>query len=106
MCWVRIFRDNLRRMIQGKNVVVLISCITSGRTVERAVQSARYYGGNVIGISSVFSAAKELCGLEVNTLFTPEDLPNYSYTAAKDCPMCKVGQPVDAIMNGYGYSKL
>mgnify|MGYP002537169316 CR=1 FL=1 len=45
-----IFRDNLRRMIQGKNVVVLISCITSGRTVERAVQSARYYGGNVIGI--------------------------------------------------------
>ena len=79
-----IFRDNLRRMIQGKNVVVLISCITSGRTVERAVQSARYYGGNVIGISSVFSAAKELCGLEVNTLFTPEDLPNYSYTAAKD----------------------
>ena len=101
-----IFRDNLRRMIQGKNVVVLISCITSGRTVERAVQSARYYGGNVIGISSVFSAAKELCGLEVNTLFTPEDLPNYSYTAAKDCPMCKAGQPVDAIMNGYGYSKL
>ena len=94
MCWAReydtqgnmIFRDNLRRMIQGKNVVVLISCITSGRTVERAVQSARYYGGNVIGISSVFSAAKELCGLEVNTLFTPEDLPNYSYTAAKDCP--------------------
>ena len=79
-----IFRDNLRRMIQGKNVVVLISCITSGRTVERAVQSARYYGGNVIGISSVFSAAKELCGLEVNTLFTPEDLPNYSYTAAKE----------------------
>ena len=53
-----IFRDNLRRMIQGKNVVVLISCITSGRTVERAVQSARYYGGNVIGISSVFSAAQ------------------------------------------------
>ena len=101
-----IFRDNLRRMIQGKNVVVLISCITSGRTVERAVQSARYYGGNVIGVSSVFSAAKELCGLEVNTLFTPEDLPNYSYTAAKDCPMCKAGQPVDAIMNGYGYSKL
>ena len=101
-----IFRDNLCRMIQGKNVVVLISCITSGRTVERAVQSARYYGGNVIGISSVFSAAKELCGLEVNTLFTPEDLPNYSYTAAKDCPMCKAGQPVDAIMNGYGYSKL
>lgn len=39
-------------------------------------------------------------------MFTPEDLPNYSYTAAKDCPMCKAGQPVDAIMNGYGYSKL
>ena len=34
-----IFRDNLRRMINGKNVVVLISCITSGRTVERELRA-------------------------------------------------------------------
>ena len=46
-----IFRDNLVRMIKDKNVIVLISAITSGKTVERAMESVQYYGGNVIGIS-------------------------------------------------------
>ena len=41
-----IFRDNLRRMIQGKNVVVLISCITSGRTVWAGGQHPVYPGGS------------------------------------------------------------
>ena len=79
-----IFRDNLRRMIQGKNVVVLISCITSGRTVERAVQSARYYGGNVIGISSVFSAAKELCGLVASMVLRCDDCISYHVAQCRE----------------------
>lgn len=101
-----IFRDNLRRMIEGKKIVILISCITSGKTVERAMNSTQYYGGNVIGVTSIFSAAREIGGIEVNTLFTPEDLPNYASHSAKDCPLCKNGTPVDAMINGYGYSKL
>lgn len=101
-----IFRDNLRRMIQNKKIVILISCITSGQTVARAINSAQYYGGNVIGITSIFSAVKEIGGIEVNTLFTPEDLPSYASHGANDCPLCKSGVPVDAIINGYGYSKL
>ena len=32
-----IFRDNLRRMIQGKNVVVLISCITRAPGITAAM---------------------------------------------------------------------
>lgn len=101
-----IFRDNLRRMINGKNIVVLISCITSGKTVDRAMQSTKYYGGNVVGITSIFSAAKNIDGIEVNTLFTPDDLPNYASYAAHDCPLCKNGEPVNAMINGYGFSKL
>lgn len=101
-----IFRDNLRRMIQDKNVLVLISCITSGRTVERAMESVQYYGGNVVGISSVFSAKREIDGIEVNTIFTTDDIPGYTSYPAHSCPLCQQGQPVDAISNGYGYSKL
>lgn len=101
-----IFRDNLRRMIAGKNIVVLISCITSGKTVDRAMQSVKYYGGNVVGITSIFSATKNIDGIEVNTLFTPDDLPNYASYAAHDCPLCKNGEPVVAMINGYGFSKL
>ena len=30
-------------MVKGKRVLVLISCITSGKTVERAMESVEYY---------------------------------------------------------------
>ena len=101
-----IFRDNLRRMIKDKNVVILISCITSGRTVERAMESVSYYGGNTVGISSAFSAKYEIGGVKVNTIFNTDDVADYVSYPAHDCPLCKEGLPVDAISNGYGYSKL
>lgn len=101
-----IFRDNLRRMIDGKKVLVLISCITSGKTVEKAIESVEYYGGDVVGISAVFSATKNILGLHVNTIFTDEDLPAYKVHDKNNCPLCKEGVPVDAITNGYGYSKI
>ena len=101
-----IFRDNLRRMIYGKNVVVLISCITSGRTVERAIESVRYYGGKVAGISSVFSMQSKISGVPISSLFTTDDIPGYISYPSHDCPLCQKGVAVDAISNGYGYSKI
>ena len=101
-----IFRDNLRRMIYGKNVLILISCITSGRTVERAIESVRYYGGKIAGVSSVFSMQNKISGVPVNSLFTEADIPGYISYPSHDCPLCQKGIPVDAISNGYGYSKI
>lgn len=101
-----IFRDNLKKMITGKRVLVLISCITSGKTVERAIESVNYYGGSVVGVTAAFSAAKNIAGIEVNTIFTDEDLPGYEVYDKHSCPLCNQGAPVTAIANGYGYSKL
>lgn len=101
-----IFRDNLLRMIEGQNVLILISCITSGRTVERAMESVQYYGGNVKGVSSVFSAVDSIKGIPVNTIFNLGDIPSYTAYHAHNCPLCQQGLPVDAITNGYGYSRL
>ena len=81
-----IFRDNLRRMINGKNVVVLISCITSGRTVERAIESVQYYGGNVVGISSVFSAKKKFWACRSTQFFQQtmfRDMPHIRLTTVR-----------------------
>ena len=101
-----IFRDNLVRMIKGKNVIVLISAITSGKTVARAMESVEYYGGNIAGISSVFSAVDEIGGVHVNTIFSSEDIPEYRAYQAHNCPMCQQGMAVMAIANSYGYSVL
>lgn len=101
-----IFRDNLIKMINGKRVLVLISCITSGQTVDRAIESVKYYGGNVVGITAAFSATKVIDGIEVNAIFTEEDLPGYEVYDKHTCPLCEKNVPVNAIANGYGYSKL
>ena len=101
-----IFRDNLLRMIKEKRVVILISCITSGRTVARAMDSIAYYGGSVAGISAVFSAVDQVEGAPVNAIFTKADVPGYTAYSMHSCPYCAKGIPVDAISNGYGYSRL
>ncbi|MGN1202754.1 MAG: phosphoribosyltransferase [Eubacterium sp.] len=101
-----IFRDNLKKLINGRDVVILISCITSGKTVERAMESVTYYGGKVAGITSIFSATDYVGGIEVNTIFNKDDVPGYEAYPAHDCPHCRAGERVDAIANGYGYSLL
>lgn len=101
-----IFRDNLIRMIEGKRVIVLISCITSGGTVERAIESVNYYNGYVVGISAAFSAKHEIYGIEVNSIFNEEDLPDYHIYSKHSCPLCRARMPIDALANGYGYSKI
>ncbi len=101
-----IFRDNLIRMIKDKRVLILMSCITSGRTVERAMDSVAYYGGRVAGICAAFSSADQIGGIEVNRIFSDNDLPSYQVYDKHNCPLCQQGVPVDAIANGYGYSRL
>ena len=34
------------------------------------------------------------------------DIPNYEAFTHSDCPMCKEGKPVEALVNGYGYSEI
>lgn len=101
-----IFRDNLRKHINGKRVVLLISCITSGRTIERAIESVRYYGGAVVGVSAAFSAIDSIDNVEISAIFTKKDIPGYEAYPIHDCPLCRAGEHVDAIANGYGYSLL
>ena len=57
-------------------------------------------------VSFVASAVKSIDGIEVNSIFTADDLPGYEIYDAHSCPLCQQGKPVDAIANGYGYSKL
>lgn len=101
-----IFRDNLQRMIHGRRVLILISCITSGKTVQRAMESVAYYGGRTVGVSAAFSAAREIGGVEISSIFTQNDLPDYKVFSKHDCPLCRQGEPVKGIANGHGYSTL
>ncbi len=101
-----LFRDNIIPMINSKNVMILAVSVASGKTVESAVQAVNYYGGRVAGISSIFSTAKECAGFPIRSVFDPNDLKDYKCYPAHECPLCKAGVKIDALINSHGYSKL
>ena len=101
-----LFRDNIVPMISGKHVMILAVSVASGKTVEAAVEAVNYYGGHVSGISSIFSTAKECRGLPVHSVFDPNDLAGYECHPSNECPLCKAGVKLDALVNSHGFSKL
>ena len=99
-----IFRQNTLHMVMNKNVLLLTATVSTGTSLENAIHGVEYFGGKVIGVSSIFSAVDKVGDMPVFSLYTEKDLPDYkSYTAA-ECPMCKARVPVDAICNGFGLS--
>jgi orotate phosphoribosyltransferase len=100
------FRDNKQRMILNQQVLILTDSVTTGKTILQAIDSILYYGGTICGIAAIFSAVNKIAGMEVKTIFTSQDLPNYHAYTRHECPMCKEGKRVEALVNGYGYSKL
>lgn len=101
-----IFRDNNLPAVFGKHIILLSGSATTGDTLRRSVDCIKYYGGLVDGISSIFSAVNNVDGIEVHSIFKPKDLPDYESYAVSDCPMCGAKQRLEAIVNGYGYTKL
>jgi len=101
-----IFRDNTQKKIWGKQVLLFISSASTGKSIARAVDCLQYYNGHLTGVAAIFSAIKESSGVEVHSLFSEKDLPEYETYPASECPMCKAGQKVDALINSFGYSKL
>ena len=99
-----IFRENSKMMIRGKHVLLLLASATTGKTILRAAESIDYYGGLVVGITAIFSAASRIFGQDIHALYTVQDLPDYRFYTPQDCRMCKNHQAVDAICNGFGYS--
>ena len=102
-----IFRDSTKPMIEGKNVLILAASVTTGYTAKSAVEAINYYGGRAVGISAIFATVDVCCGITVHSIFDPEgDLEDYVSYPALECPLCKNGKKIDALVNSYGFSKL
>ncbi len=50
-----VFRDNTAPMIVNKHVLILAASVTTGKSALTAVDAVRYYGGHVVGVSSIFA---------------------------------------------------
>ena len=101
-----IFRDNIAPAITGKNVLILAASVVTGYTVKSAMEAISYYGGNVAGISAIFSMQDSFMGHEIVSAFDPGDLPGYNSFTPMECPMCRAGQRLEGLVNNFGISKL
>ena len=101
-----IFRDNTVPAISGKHVLILAASVTTGYTVKAAVEAINYYGGYVAGIASLFATTEECAGYPVRSIFDTKDLKGYASYPSHECPLCKEGKKIDALVNSFGYSKL
>ena len=101
-----ILRDNLAPMVKGKHVLILAASITTGYTAQAAVEAVNYYGGMVAGLSAIFATTTECAGIPVTSIFDPSSLPDYASYDSRECPLCKAGQHIDALVNSFGYSAL
>ena len=100
------FRDNVIPMIHSKYVLLLLATATTGRTVEQAVECITYYGGNISGISAIFSAAEEISGHEVHSIFHQNDIEGYTSYSSHNCPLCQSGVKLDGLVSAGGYSEI
>lgn len=101
-----IFRDNVVSLIRNKRVLVLMASVTTGFTANRSIEAIGYYGGTVAGVVSLYSAVSTAAGLPVHSVYDVNDLPGYESYDYRDCPYCKAGRRLDALVNSFGYSSL
>ena len=101
-----IFRDNARPMLEGKNVLLLLASITTGGTVRKGMRCVSYYGGKTAGVASIYSHLKDVDGTPVISLFDTGHLQGYASYSPEECPLCKQGVEIDAVVDNFGYSKL
>ena len=101
-----IFRDNIQPMIRGKHVLILMASVTTGYTAKRSIEAIGYYGGRVAGVAAIYRAVDSVEGYPVRSIYSVDDLPDYESYDYRECPYCKKGRKLDALVNSYGYSPL
>lgn len=101
-----IFRENNLAAVSGKHILLLVASVTTGNTVRKSLECIRYYGGSIQGIHAIFSAVDKIEGIPINSIFKTEDLPEYKNYNINTCPFCHSNQKIEAIINGYGYTRL
>ena len=99
-----LLRDNFLPYVKHRHVLLLTASATTGKDVNSVVEGIRFYGGTPVGAAMVFGGKFD-CSVQTVKLFGIDDIPDYSSFAPVDCPLCKSGVKVDAVVNSYGYSK-
>ena len=94
-------KDGFANMNAHQTIYVITPEYTTGSQIILRDNLA-----TVAGLSAIFATTHECMGYPVTSIFDPASLPDYASFDSRDCPMCKAGQHIDALVNSFGYSAL
>jgi len=101
-----IFRKNTQDMVLGRNVLLLLASVSTGKTINRSLECLEYYNANLAGIAALFSATHSIYGKKIESIFSEEEVAGYQTYLPGQCEMCSKKVKLDAIVNSFGHSKL
>lgn len=101
-----VFPGDVQNLVSNKSILVLISTVSTGRSLERALECIAYYGGHLVGVAALFSAVEKSAGVEIHSLFSPDDVPDYHSYHSSECPYCQKGRKLDGLVNAAGYTRI
>ncbi len=70
------------------------------------MEGIQYYGGIIEGIASVFGTVRKINNYPVYTIFDETHVTGYQAFPRADCPFCKKGMKIEAVVNAFGYSRV
>ena len=92
-------------MIRDKHVLILAASVSTGYTALGAIEAIRYYGGETVGICAIMANIDECGGYPVTAICDTRLIwDDYQSFPAHECPQCKAGVKLDAMVNTYGFS--
>jgi orotate phosphoribosyltransferase len=100
------FPSDMQPYVTDKNVLLILSTVSTGRSLARAAECVRYYGGKLAGICAIFSAIDESGGIPIQAIFHRSDLASYNSWRSDECPMCKAGRKIDGLVTTGGYTEI
>ena len=100
------FTSDMQPFVTNKNGLLILSTVSTGRSLARAADCIRYYGGNLVGIGAVFSAIEESGGMPIQTIFKKGDLASYNSYRTDECPFCKAGRKLDGLVTTGGCTEI
>ena len=98
----QIFKRGYDLLVKDKNVLIIEDLTSTGGSVKKVVNTVRGAGGNIVAVCVMVNKNPG----EVNEAFigapfsSLAELPTEIYDSA-DCPLCKSGVPVNALV-GHG----
>ena len=76
------------------------------KTAVKKVEAAVAAKDTETAKAALHTAISKVAGMEVKTIFTSADLPDYQVYNSHECELCKEGQKLTGLINSFGFVEL